>query len=102
MGERSRGLLHFLCLEEVVISTLWVPRKLEAIPLAGMDIARSTFDEAIARVVQRSELSARPGSNLVLLQDCENWEKRKKQQSPLAMIGGCFAESCSRGTCGFC
>lgn len=36
MGERSRGLLHFLWLEEVVISTLRVPRKLEAIPLACM------------------------------------------------------------------
>lgn len=62
MSEWSRGLLHFLWLEYVVISILWVPRKLEAIPLADMDIARSTFDEAIVRVVQRPELSAGPDS----------------------------------------
>lgn len=39
MRERSRGLLQFLWLEEVVISILWVLRKLGATPLAGTDIA---------------------------------------------------------------
>ncbi len=79
MSERSRGLLHFLWFEKVVISTLWVPRKLAAIPLAGMDIARSTFDEAIARVVQRSELSARPGS-IYCCSRIARIEKRKENE----------------------
>lgn len=105
MSKRSRGLLHFLWFEMVVISTLWVPRTVEAIPLAGMDIARSTFDEAIARVVQRSELSARPGSIYCFSRiarvekgDGSNdapWRRNRRR------FRCCSRESCSRGTCGF-
>lgn len=68
-------------LEEVVISILWVPRKLGATPLAGMDIARSTFDEAIARVMQRSSslqgLAQFNASLAVVECKTEKWEGSK-------------------------